>query len=199
MYPPQTGPYDDRPSSCSTYSGEWAFEEKAINMKWSQGFSSDHWHGVHLAVNVFIATTILWLVLRLASDVNPIWGITSMLSASEPVVKEAAKNFRGSFRNSVVGSAVGLIFVVFGSGNEWALPAALMATVLFSMYVSRVKTMWQQAPIAAAIVIAASLSDKTDIPPYVAGLGRVGEVLFGCAVGLGVSWFMSLVWPSMEP
>ena len=50
--------------------------------------------GVRFAVNVFIGSAILWYLLRHVADTNPIWAIASMIAASEPVVKEAARMFR---------------------------------------------------------------------------------------------------------
>jgi len=168
-------------------------------IKWNERFNADQWHGVHLAVNVFIATTILWLVLRLAAGVNPIWGITAMLSASEPFVKKAAFTSRGVIRNTVIGCVVGLVFVVFGRGLEWSLPIALMATVFLSLYLFQVKVMWQHAPLTAAIVIATNIEGLPNVTPFEAGIKRVFEVLFGCAVGLSVSVLMSHIWPPPEP
>ena len=40
--------------------------------------------GVRFAVNVFIGTTALWLLLRLAAETNPIWAIASMIAAADP-------------------------------------------------------------------------------------------------------------------
>ena len=168
-------------------------------MNWFERIKEDHWHGIHLAINVFIATTILWIALRLAAGVNPIWGITAMLSATEPIVKSAARASRGVIRNTIIGCVVGLLFVMFGRGFEWSLPIAMMVAVLLSLYVFRVKGMWQHAPLTAAIVIAANIANLPDATPFEAGLKRVGEVLFGCVVGLIVSWFMSFVWRSPEP
>ena len=54
----------------------------------------------------------------------------------------------------LVGCAVGLIFLLIGGSSEWKLPLALAVTVLISSYLIRVQTMWRQAPITAAMVIA---------------------------------------------
>jgi len=56
--------------------------------------------------------------------------------------------------------------------------------------------MWRQAPITAAIVIAAGLTHRSELTAVEFGLRRVGEVLLGCVVGLLVSWVMSRVWPT---
>jgi hypothetical protein len=60
--------------------------------------------------------------------------------------------------------------------------------------VVRIKMMWRQAPITAAIVIAAGLSRSSTLGGIHEGLHKVTEVLFGCIVGLLVSWLMSKVW-----
>jgi uncharacterized membrane protein YccC len=72
---------------------------------------------------------------------------------------------------------------------------ALAATVLVSSYLVRVQTMWRQAPITAALVIASGLSHHSKSTGIEFGLIKVAEVLFGCVVGLGVSWLMSRLWP----
>jgi len=55
--------------------------------------------GVRFAVNVFIASGILWYLLRHVADTNPVWAIASMIAASEPVVTEAARLFRARIIN----------------------------------------------------------------------------------------------------
>jgi hypothetical protein len=54
--------------------------------------------------------------------------------------------------------------------------------------------MWRQAPITAAIVIAAGLTHHSKVSGVEHGLHKVGEVLLGCVMGLLVSWVMSQVW-----
>jgi len=150
--------------------------------------------GVRFAVNVFIASIIVWFVLRRIADTNPIWAIASMVASSEPVVKEAARMFRSRLINVLIGCVVGLIFVLIGGENLWKLPTALAVTVLVSSYLIHVQTMWRQAPITAAIVIAAGI-EHSKLTGIERGLHKVGEVIFGCVVGLGVSWLMAKVWP----
>ena len=152
-------------------------------------------NGVHLAVNVFVASTLLWLLLRTWADLNPIWAISSMVAASDPVVKQAAKTFRGRIVNSLVGSAAGMAVLVVGGPSEWKLPIAMSAAVLLSSYVVRQPTMFRQAPITAAIVIAAGLEKHSKLSGVELGMRRVGEVLLGCVVGILVSWAMDRLWP----
>ena len=55
------------------------------------GLSYEHLLGVRFAVNVFIATTIVWSTLKLIGDTNPIWAIASMVAAADPQPEEARR------------------------------------------------------------------------------------------------------------
>jgi uncharacterized membrane protein YccC len=167
-------------------------------VKWS-GLASHDLLGVRFAVNVFIASAILWYLLRVLADTNPIWSIASMVAASEPQVKEAMRMFRSRITNVLIGCAVGLLFLLIGGPHEWTLPLALAVTVLVSTYLIHIQTFWRQAPITAAIVIASGLAHESRMSGVEYGLHKVGEVLLGCLMGLVVSWLMSRIWPLREP
>jgi low affinity Fe/Cu permease len=47
----------------------------------------DKFLGVRFAVNVFIATIVVWITLGFFTQASPIWAIAS----SEPVVKQASR------------------------------------------------------------------------------------------------------------
>ena len=159
---------------------------------------ADELRGVHYAVSLFIATTILWLLVQRLGDASPIWAISSMVATSDPLMKEAVNTFRGRIVNTLLGCAIGLLFVV-ADRSAWELPIAMAVTVLVSSYVVRIPTMWRQAPITAAIVIAGALQAHSEMTGIEVGARRVGEVLAGCIVGLVVSWVLSIVWPLREP
>jgi uncharacterized membrane protein YccC len=161
-------------------------------------FLEDDLVGVRFALNVFIGTTVVWIVLMLISDSNPIWAIASMIAASDPVLKQALRTFKGRVINALVGCAVGLFFLVVGGWSPWKLPLALATTVLISTYLTRVQVMWRQAPITAAIVIAGGLSHDSKLTGVEHGLHKVAEVIFGCVMGLLVSLVMSRLWPIHE-
>jgi uncharacterized membrane protein YccC len=166
-------------------------------VKWP-GLAAHDLLGVRFAINVFIASAILWYLLRHVADTNPIWSIASMVAASEPQVKEATRMFRSRLINVLIGCVVGLLFLLVGGANEWKLPLALAVTVLVSSYVIHIPTMWRQAPITAAIVIATGLIHESKLSGVEHGLHKVGEVLLGCLMGLCVSWSMSRLWPLRE-
>jgi uncharacterized membrane protein YccC len=152
-------------------------------------------HGVHYAVSIFIATIVLWILLRWAADTDPIWAISSMIATSDPQVKVALQTFRGRIINTLLGCATGLAFIAVGGPKEWTLPIALAVTVLLSSYVVRLPTMWRQAPITAAIVIAGGLERHSKLGGVEEGLHRVAEVLAGCIIGLLIAWLLSKLWP----
>ena len=159
----------------------------------------DNLLGVRFALNVFIGTTALWVLLKLLADTTPLWAIASMVAASEPVVKNAVRMFRARIINVLVGCAVGLVVLVVGGTSEWKLPLAMSIAVLVSSYVVRIQTMWRQAPITAAIVIAAGLSHHSKLTGVELGVHKVAEVILGCLMGLFISWLMSYIWPVREP
>jgi len=163
------------------------------------GLSSTHLVGLRFAINVALATTIVWNVLHAVGDRNPIWAIASMVAASDPEPEEARRLFRSRLANVAVGSAVGLTFLLVAGGRSWVLPLALATTVLISSYIIRIKTMWRQAPITAAVVIAAAITSNSSAIGIKQGLHKMAEVVFGCVVGVTVSLIMSKVWLIQPP
>jgi uncharacterized membrane protein YccC len=150
--------------------------------------------GVRFAVNIFIAATLLWLILRARQDLRPIWAISSMIAASDPTLEEARKFFRGRIINALLGCATGLFVLFVGGSSEWKVPIALSLSVLVSTYVVHVPVMWRQAPLTAAIVVAGGIGDHSKVHGVEDGLMRVAEVMLGCVAGLAVSIVMSKFW-----
>jgi len=161
-------------------------------------FIKDDLRGIHYAVSLFVATTILWILVKEVGDANPIWAISSMIATSDPQMKQALSTFNGRILNTLLGCAVGLLFVALGH-TAWQLPFAMAATVILSSYFIRIPAMWRQAPITAAIVVAGALQHHSKLTGMEQGVRRVGEVLFGCVVGIAVAWLLSKIWPMPEP
>jgi uncharacterized membrane protein YccC len=161
-------------------------------------FMQDDLRGIHYAASLFISTTLLWILVKKFGDANPIWAISSMVATSDPHVRQALSTFNGRILNTLVGCSVGLLFVWLGR-TEWQLPFAMAVTVILSSYFVRVTAMWRQAPITAAIVIAGGLQHHDKLTGMEQGVRRVGEVLFGCVVGIAVSLALSKIWPLPEP
>lgn len=155
--------------------------------------------GVRFAINAFIGTTALWLLVTYLTDSNPIWSILSMITAIEPVVKDAVRMFQTRLLNALVGCAVGFSVLIVGGSIAWKLPIAISLAILVSTYVVRVETMWRQAAVTAAIVIASGLRFDSKLGGVEQGLRNVVHVIVGCLVGLIVSWVMVHLWPVPEP
>jgi uncharacterized membrane protein YccC len=163
-------------------------------MKIVERFLQDDLRGVHYALNIFVATTVLWIIVKVYGDSNPVWAISSMVATSDPQLRQSLATFKGRLINTLVGCAIGLVFIALGH-SEWQLPAALALSVLVSSYGVRVPTMWRQAPITAAIVVAGSLQHHDKMVALHSGAVRVGEVLLGCLVGIASAWLLSKLWP----
>jgi uncharacterized membrane protein YccC len=154
---------------------------------------------VRFAINVFAGSAIVWATLRYLNVANPVWAVASLISSADPQVDVAAEMFKNRIINVCVGGMVGMLFLVLGGSSEWKLPTALAVTVLVSSYLVRITTMWRQAPITAAVVIAAGLTHESKLTGLEFGLHKVAEVFFGCVVGVLVSWIIARVWPVKSP
>jgi uncharacterized membrane protein YccC len=169
-------------------------------MKALERFIKGDMHGIHYAVSIFFATALLWISVHEMAKSNPVWAISSMVATSDPLMKQALSLFRSRIINTMVGCAVGLLFIAVGGGSRIiTLPLAMAVTVLLSSYVVRIQAMWRQAPISAAFIIAAGLEYHSRLHGLQAGMNRVAEVLFGCVVGLFAAWLVSVVWPLPDP
>jgi uncharacterized membrane protein YccC len=153
---------------------------------------------VRFAVNVFVGSLIVWHTLLYLGVANPIWAVASMIAATDPKVDVAASMFRSRMVNVFVGCVVGLLFLTFGLTEFFMLSTSLGVTVLVSSYLVRIQTMWRQAPITAALVIASGLTHHSKLSGVEVGLHKVAEVFFGCIVGLLISWLMARIWPLEE-
>ena len=102
--------------------------------------------------------------------------------------------FKSRLVNVAVGCATGFAFLLIGGSESWILPLAMATAVLVSSFVVRVKTMWRQAPITAAVVIASAAVNGSVAAGMAQGLRKVAAVVFGCVVGVVVSIAMSKVW-----
>src|SRR5271165_5520414 len=126
-------------------------------MSFLDRYTKGDMHGLHYAVSVVIATAVLWFIVPRMSNNNPVWAIGSMVATSDPMFKQAALVFRWRIINAMVGCVIGLAGIAVGGEHMFVLPLAMGVTVVVSWYVVRVQTMWRQAPIGTAFVIAAGL------------------------------------------
>jgi len=171
-----------------------ASSEKAEHLMKRLGLKFNHILAIRFAINVSISTWIVWTILTLMGSTNLVWAVVSTLTCSDPQPRQAGKMFIGRIVNAFVGCSIGLFYIFIGGSKEWILPLAMATTVLVSSLLIRIKEMWLQAPITAALVIASALGDPSNTTGINNGLRRVEDVIIGCCVGITISWFMSKLW-----
>ena len=86
------------------------------------GLSYDQLLGVRFAVNVAIASALVWYTLGLVGESHPIWAIASMVAASDPEPHEAGRIFKSRLINVVVGCITGILFLLVAGNRPWVLP-----------------------------------------------------------------------------
>ena len=151
--------------------------------------------GVHYGVRILVGSSLLWLLLSVLADQNPIWAISSMVAVTEPQLQVARSNFRARVENTAVGGLMGLLFLIVAGPRHWLLPLAMTATVFVAIYVVRVQTYWRIAPITAALVMAGSLQKHSRQGGVEVGLRRLAEVILGSAMALAVAFAFAKIWP----
>src|SRR5215471_3033857 len=104
-------------------------------MKTLERFIKGDAHGIHYAVSIFFPTALLWFLLDEMAKRDPIWAISSMVATSDPLMKQAVTLLRARITNTLVGCAVGLLFIAIGGTRLIMLPLAMAVTVLLSSYV----------------------------------------------------------------
>ena len=98
-----------------------SLSQKAESLAERLGLSYDDLLGFRFAVNVLIATSIVWFTLRELHDTNPIWAIASLVAASDPEPQQARQLFRSRIINVLVGCVVGFVFLFSAvAANEWS-------------------------------------------------------------------------------
>jgi len=167
-------------------------------MSFLDRYTKGDMHGVHYAVSVLIATAVLWVGIVMMTGKNPVWAISSMVATSDPVLRQAALMFRWRIVNALVGCVIGLVGIAIGGAHLIVLPLAMAVTVIVSWYAMPSQTMWRQAPIGCAFVIAAGLEHQKRVNGLYAGAVRMAEVMLGCIVGIVVAWCVAKVWPLPE-
>lgn len=168
--------------------------QRAEDLKNRLHLSDENLLGLRFAINVAISSTIVWMSIQLIGDKHPIWAIASLMASSDPQPIEARRMFKSRLINVLIGCLIGLTFLMIAGTHDWVLPIAMATAVIISSFIVRIKTMWRQAPITAAIVIASGITLNSRVLGIEQGLYKVLEVIFGCLVGLIVSWLMSKVW-----
>ncbi len=157
-------------------------------------YFTDHIAGIHYAARICIGTTILWPLLQYLHVNNPVWALVSLIVVTEPQMRPAWLAFRARIINTLIGSAIGLVFLLMLGPQIWLLTPALTVSALISSYLSRGQQGWRIAPVTTALVVSAALADPAAHHLLAIPLQRTMEVLLGSTMALVVTATLARVW-----
>jgi uncharacterized membrane protein YccC len=143
--------------------------------------------GIGYAIRILIGTTIVWLALARIKNVDPLWAIISVVIVSEPELQTAMLAFKSRTANTLIGCAVGLLFLFVLGPAVWSILLAMAVSVVICTSFTRVPLSWRIAPVTVALVMMPSVLNHSTAAGLSIALRRTGEVLFGSAVAVCVS------------
>jgi len=143
--------------------------------------------GIGYAIRIVAGTTIVWLALYHIKGVDPLWAVISVVVVSEPELGTAVLAFKSRVANTLIGCAVGLVFLFVLGPAAWSILLAIAASVVVCTSLIRVPVSWKIAPITVALVMTPSVLSHSVSAGLPTALRRTGEVLFGSAVAVCVS------------
>ena len=150
--------------------------------------------GLHHALRICLGTSILWFLLQYIGDTNPLWAIISLVLVTETHLQGTWLNFKARMIHTIIGCIIGFLSLLLFQGQSWTLPMALTATVLVCNYLTHVPLGWRVAPVTAAIIISAGMTQKTAIGGIDVAAHRTIEVLIGSTMALIITWIVSRFW-----
>jgi uncharacterized membrane protein YccC len=139
------------------------------------------------AIRILVGTTIVWLALYHINGVYPLWAVISVVVVSEPELETAVLAFKSRVANTLIGCAVGLIFLLVLGPAVWSILLAMAVAVVICTSFIRVPGSWRISPITVALVMTPSVLSHSVSAGLSIALRRTGEVLFGSAVAICVS------------
>jgi len=156
-----------------------------------RGFSLPTATGIHYTVRIFIGTLIVWSLTQAIHAATPIWAVVSLIIVTEPQMHMAWLAFRSRMLNTLVGATVGFGAQLFAGPTPLAMTSAIALSALISTCVNRFQLGWRIAPITSALVISATMTQRSGLE---AALSRTFDVFLGSAVAVAVSLVMERLW-----
>jgi uncharacterized membrane protein YccC len=95
--------------------------------------------------------------------------------------------FKSRTANTLIGCAVGLLFLFVLGPAVWSILLAMAVSVVICTSFIRVPLSWRIAPVTVALVMMPSVLNHSTAAGLSIALRRTGEVLFGSAVAVCVS------------
>ena len=154
--------------------------------------------GLHYVVRIFIGCCISWILLGHIAEINPLWAVVSLITVTEPQMKIALSSFQSRAVNTIIGTFVGLVFLLIFGIHTWLLPVGAAIAAFFSVHVLNMQQGWRVGPITAVLVMSAGLVEHSTQSAVHIALERALGVLTGSFVALLVTWLMSMIWMPPE-
>jgi len=149
--------------------------------------------GLQYAFRIFIGCVIVWFVLDRVTLHNPLWALISVIVVTEPDLSAALQAFYSRVINTLIGCAVGLIFLyLFGPAAIWVLLGVTASVFLCTSLIS-VPGSWRVAPVTVVIVMTPGVLGGGRSASLSVAIERTVEVLLGCAVALVITFFASWI------
>lgn len=157
-----------------------------------------HIAGVHYAVRILIGTSLLWLALHNEQTADSLWAIISLVVVTETQTRPAWAAFRARMINTMIGSAIGLTFLLIPAPQVWMLTPAISVSALVATYINKVKQGWRIAPVTTALIMSAAMTQHSTFGAFTLALHRTLEVFIGSVTAVIVTFLMSHIWLPQE-
>lgn len=155
--------------------------------------------GAEYAFRILIGSMIAWLALHSVGHQDPLWAIISVIMVSEPEVRSAVLAFRWRVINTVVGCAVGVLFLWIAGPSILSIVCAMVTCVLLCTWVINAPTGWRIGPISTVIVMIPGVLLHNEHKGMEEALLRTSAVLAGSAIAVIVAFTLDIVLPKLMP
>ena len=136
---------------------------------------------------ILLGSLIVWWSLDYVNDDKKIWAVISVIVVSDPDFGLVRASAISRVVNTLVGCAIGLLFMYVGGVNVYVLILALAVSVLISTSFKNYPVSWKLAPTTVAFIIIPAITgnENWELAMQIA-LERTCEILYGCFVAFAV-------------
>ncbi|MGC1684250.1 MAG: FUSC family protein [Candidatus Acidiferrales bacterium] len=149
--------------------------------------------GLQLALRVLIGSGLVWLLVRILGNRDPLWAMISVVIVSDAQLDATVKAFRFRALNTIIGCAVGLAFLYVLGPASWSILLAMAAAVLISTSSEYTLYAWRIAPVTVVLVMMPGILQSSRVAGTPIAIKRTEDVLLGSAVAVIVSWIFYVV------
>jgi uncharacterized membrane protein YgaE (UPF0421/DUF939 family) len=149
--------------------------------------------GWQYALRILIGCVVAWLVFGRLHHPNPLWALISVIIVTEPELAAAFLAFNSRIVNTLVGCAVGMLFLYFFGASYWSVLIGIIFSVIICTNFIRVPGSWRVAPVTVAILMVPSVHGMDRHASLMVAIDRMEEVLLGSAVALLITYAAAMI------